>query len=194
MWDWTELQHIDPHFYGHNSISFPFSWAAQPGAWGPSLSGTWSSFQYLLYYCSEALNSNCSTGGPEGSLCWVLVLSTASYLQLTRTSCAPSYIIVLRPLNSTCRQSRLSPWYLRPDAPVIYTDAFPILTARSGSICNTVTISWCYVITRECWFCVHFIKYSIKYHMVSSTFIWYEQFIHNYIVQSNYSYWIIYIC
>ena len=82
------------------------------------------------------LNSNCSIGGPEGPLCWVLVLSTASYLQLTRTSCAPSYIIVLRPLNSTCRQSRLSPWYLRPDAPVIYTGAFPILTARPGSICN----------------------------------------------------------
>ena len=46
--DWTELQHIDPHSYGHNSLSFPFSWAAQPGAWGPSLSGTWSSFQHLL--------------------------------------------------------------------------------------------------------------------------------------------------
>ena len=55
------------------------------------------------------LNSNCSLRGPEGPLCWVLVLSTASYLQLTRNSCAPSYIIVLRPLNSTCRQSRLSP-------------------------------------------------------------------------------------
>ena len=38
--DWTELQHIDPHSYGHNSVSFPFSWAAQPGAWGASLSGT----------------------------------------------------------------------------------------------------------------------------------------------------------
>ena len=129
--DWTELQHIDPHSYGHNSVSFPFSWTAQPGAWGPSLSGTWSSFQHLLS------NTNCSIGGPEGPLCWVLVLSTTSYLQLTWTSCAPSYIIVLHPLNSTCRQSRLSPWYLRPDAPVIYTGAFPILTARSGSICNT---------------------------------------------------------
>ena len=46
--DWTELQHIDPHSYGHNSVSFPFSWAAQPGTWRPSLSGTWSSFQHLL--------------------------------------------------------------------------------------------------------------------------------------------------
>ena len=99
---------------------------------GPSLSGTRSSFQHLLSNC------NCSIGGPEGPLSWVLVLSTASYLQLTRTSCAPSYIIVLRPLNSTCRQSRLSPGYLRPDAPVIYTGAYTILTAQPGrrSICN----------------------------------------------------------
>ena len=51
--DWTELQHIDPHSYGHNSVSFPFSWAAQPGAWGPSLSGTWSSFQHLLSNSSK---------------------------------------------------------------------------------------------------------------------------------------------
>ena len=127
--DWTELQHIDPHSYGHNSVSFPFSWVAQPGAWGPSLSGRWSSFQHLLSNSSELQLFN------RGS-CWVLVLSTVSYIQLTRTSCAPSYIIVLRPLNSTCRQSRLSPWYLRPDAPVIYTGAFPISTARPGSICN----------------------------------------------------------
>ena len=44
---------------------------------------------------------------------------------------------------STCRQSRLSPWYLRPDAPVIYTGAFPILTARPWSICNMrIELTW----------------------------------------------------
>ena len=33
------LQHIDPtNSTGYHSLSFPFSWAAQPGAWGPSLS------------------------------------------------------------------------------------------------------------------------------------------------------------
>ena len=37
--DRTELQHIDPHFIGHNCVSLPFSWAAQPGAWGPTLLG-----------------------------------------------------------------------------------------------------------------------------------------------------------
>ena len=31
------LQHIDTHTSGYNSISLPFSWAAQPGAWGLSL-------------------------------------------------------------------------------------------------------------------------------------------------------------
>ena len=50
---WTELQHIDPHSYGHNSVSFAFSWVAQPGAWGHSLSGTCSSFQHLLSNWSD---------------------------------------------------------------------------------------------------------------------------------------------
>ena len=66
------LQHIDPHSYGHNNVSFPFSWAAQPGSWGPSLSGTWSSFQHL--------HSN-----------W-------SDLQLIWTSCRQGYIIIWCPL------------------------------------------------------------------------------------------------
>ena len=35
--DWTELQYIDHHSSGHSSISFPFSWVAQSGAWRPSL-------------------------------------------------------------------------------------------------------------------------------------------------------------
>ena len=90
--DWTELQHMAIRVGVNNSVSFPFSWAAQPGAWGPSLSGTWSSFQHLLS------NSNCSVEGPESPLHWVLVLSTASYFQLTWTSCRRGYIIIWRPL------------------------------------------------------------------------------------------------
>ena len=43
MWegvgDRTELQHIDPHSYDQNSVSFPFSLAAQPGAWCPASLG-----------------------------------------------------------------------------------------------------------------------------------------------------------
>ena len=44
-------------------------------------------------------------------------------------------------LNSTHQQSRspLISWYLRPNAPVIYTGAFLLLTAQSGSICNTIS-------------------------------------------------------
>ena len=101
------------------SQPFLFSWAAQPGAWGPSL-------------------------------CWDMVLIPASSLQLIWTSCHRGYIIIWYPptscechnftLNSTPRQSRLPliSWYLRPDAPVIYTGAFLILTAWPSrrSICN----------------------------------------------------------
>ena len=117
MWvgGWTELQHNDPHSYGHNSVSFPFSWAAQPGAWGPSLSGTLSSFQYLF---SNWLNF----------LCTVLYnCSTYTFFLWT------SQIALI----STRPRSRLYPDIPRPDAPVIYTDAFPILTAWPGSICYT---------------------------------------------------------
>ena len=123
MWegvgDWTEQQHIDPLSYDHNSVSFPFSWAVQPGVGGPS-----------LY--------------------WDMVFIPASSLQLIWTSCRWGYIIIWRPptscerhkfaLNSTPRQTRspLISWYLRPDAPVIYTGAFLLLTAWPGrrSICN----------------------------------------------------------
>ena len=37
------LQYIDlPSPSGHSRVSFSFSWTSQPGAWGPSLSGTCS--------------------------------------------------------------------------------------------------------------------------------------------------------
>ena len=70
MWegvgDWTELQHYDLHSYGHNSVSFPFSWAAQPRVWGPILPGTCSSFQHLLSNCDYSI------GGPRApsARCW----------------------------------------------------------------------------------------------------------------------------
>ena len=44
--DRTELQHIDLHSSGHNRVSFPFSWAAQLGAWGPTLLG--AGFLYCI--------------------------------------------------------------------------------------------------------------------------------------------------
>ena len=48
---------------------------------GPSLSGTCSSFQHLLSNWSELQLLNRWSWAPP--LCWVLVFSTASYLQLT---------------------------------------------------------------------------------------------------------------
>ena len=42
-----------PHSIGHNHVSFPFSWAVQPGAWGPSLSETCSSIQHLISNWSD---------------------------------------------------------------------------------------------------------------------------------------------
>ena len=65
--------------------------------WGPSLTGTWSSFQHLLSNWSE-LQLQLLNRGPKGPLCWLLVLSIASYLQLTWTSCRRGYIIIWRPL------------------------------------------------------------------------------------------------
>ena len=44
------------------------------------------------------LISNWLNRGSWGALCWVLVLSTASYLQQTWTSCRRGYIIIWRPL------------------------------------------------------------------------------------------------
>ena len=70
MWegvgDWTELQHIDPHSIGHNRVSFPFFWAAQPGTWGPSFSGCWFSLLHLIsnslnFLCTELYNSSTPT-------------------------------------------------------------------------------------------------------------------------------------
>ena len=56
-----------------NSVSFPFSWAAQPGAWGPSsllgagflyhiLFPSWSGLQnWLNFQCTQLYNSSTPT-------------------------------------------------------------------------------------------------------------------------------------
>ena len=127
MWegvgDRTELQHIDPHSYGHNSVSFPF---CPSGGLGPTVLG--AGFLYRI-------------------------LSPTRLIPNWLTSCLhPGYIIIWHPLflrasqfrnHSTRPRSRL--WYPdipRPSAPVIYTGAFPILTAWPGrrSICNNICV------------------------------------------------------
>ena len=58
---WTELQNIDPpNSSGYNSISFPFSWAAQPGAAQPGVR-VFSTTSYLqLVWSPNWLNFLCS--------------------------------------------------------------------------------------------------------------------------------------
>ena len=113
--DLTELQRIDPHSIGHNRVSFPFSWAAQPGARGPTLLGA----GFLYHNFSPT----------------ALVSKQTDFLSL------PSYIIVQRPLLLVgVTIALIQPIHgqgynsdiPRPDAPVIHIGAFPILTARPG--------------------------------------------------------------
>ena len=113
--DWTELQHIDSHSIGHNRVSFPFSWAAQSEVWEPTLLG--AGFLYRIL-------------SPTG-----LVSKLNDFLS------SPSYIIVQRSLLLVgVTIALIQPIYgqgynsdiPRPNAPVIYIGAFPILTARPG--------------------------------------------------------------
>ena len=82
MWegvgDRTELQHIDPHSIGHNRVSFPFSWAAQPGAWGPASLG--AAFLYCILSPTRLIPNNQGSWGP---ILLGAVFSTASFLQLS---------------------------------------------------------------------------------------------------------------
>ena len=56
------LQHINPHSSGYDSLSFPFSWAAQPGTWGPSRGSHSSIFSPTdLNFLSPGLYNNLSS-------------------------------------------------------------------------------------------------------------------------------------
>ena len=97
------------------SVSFPFSWVAQPRAWGPASLGA-------------------------GFLYRILSL-TGLFSKVTDFLSSPSYITVQRPLLLVgVTISLIQPIHgqgynsviPRPDAPVFYLGAFPILTARPG--------------------------------------------------------------
>ena len=130
-----------PHSYGHNSVSVLLGCSTG----GLGAQPLWD----MVLNPASSLQLQLLSWGPEGSLCWVLVFSTASYLQLTDFLSSPGLYNCSTPtfflwvsqitLNSTRPRSRLYPDIPRPDAPVIYTGAFPILTAWPGSICNTNT-------------------------------------------------------
>ena len=128
MWervgDRTELQHIDPHSTGHNRVSFPFSWAAQPGTGGPSLLD--ASFLYRIL-------------SPTGLVAKQTdFLSSPSYIIFQRPpSCGRHNFALIQPVHGQGYNILIIP---RPESPVIYIGAFPILTARPGcrSIYNTI--------------------------------------------------------
>ena len=96
------LQHIDlPSHSGNSRVSFSFSWTAQQGAWGPSLSGTCSHSSI----CSQTSLVPKTHWAPEGPFCWVVAFSTtlvsnSSDLQLTDFLSSRSYIIVQSPTQS----------------------------------------------------------------------------------------------
>ena len=91
-WRPNKRQYIDSHSYGHNSVSFPFPWAAQPGAWGSSFSGCWFSLPHLSpthlitnslnFLCSELYNSSTYT------FLW------ASQIALIQTDHGQGYILI----------------------------------------------------------------------------------------------------
>ena len=114
--DRTELQHIDPHSIGHNCVSFPSSWATQPGAWGPSLSGCWffstASYLQLVWSPTRLIsNCNCSIGGPRApsGWCWLSLphlvsnwlnfLCTELYNSSTHTFLWVSQIALIQPIH-----------------------------------------------------------------------------------------------
>ena len=148
--DRTELQHIDPHSIGHNRVSFSFSWAAQPGAWGSSLSGTCSHssiFSQLVRSPTRLIpNCNCSIGSlrAHSAGCWLSLTNLASNWSGLQTNWLPVFtelynsshpfllvgvtIAFIQPIHGQGYNSDIP----RLDAPVIYISAFPILTARPG--------------------------------------------------------------
>ena len=91
------------------SVSFLFSWATQPLAWGPAYLG--AGFLYRILSPTDWISC---------ALSYIIV--HAHLLLVGVRNCT----------YSTHPRSRLHSAIHRADAPVIYIGAFPILTARPG--------------------------------------------------------------
>ena len=72
---------LTPRSIGHNRVSFSFSSATQPGAWGPSLSGTCSHSSIFSPTCLIPNSSDLQllNRGSQGPLLLGAVFSTASF-------------------------------------------------------------------------------------------------------------------
>ena len=94
------LQHIDlPSPSRHRRVSFSSSWAAQPGAWGLSLSGTCS---HSSIFSPTGLVSKLTRGSqrpllPGAGFLYRLLSLTRLVSKLTDILSSPSYIIVQSP-------------------------------------------------------------------------------------------------
>ena len=107
------------------SISFLFSCAVQPGAWGPASLG--AGFLYRIL-SSTRLVSKLINRRSEGSLCWVLASSTASFLQLVWSP--NSLIGVLRAHSAGCW---LSLSHIFSNWSDLQTNGLPFLTELYNS-------------------------------------------------------------
>ena len=179
--DRTEVQHIDPNSFGHNRVSFPFSWAAQPGTWGPASLGH---VPQSSIFSPTGLISKLSIGGPEAPStgCWLsptglvskliwLPVFTELYNSSTTTFLWASQIALIQPINGQGYNSDIP----RPDAPVIYIGAFPILTSRPGrsSIYNNISWSQNFQLLNKKMSCTSFVIFGLVWFYGISTIVGY---------------------
>ena len=71
---------LTPQSYGHNSVSFPFSWAAQPGSWGPAFLGQGP---HSSFFSPTATSQSGALGPPllgAGSLYRILSPTNSKFL------------------------------------------------------------------------------------------------------------------
>ena len=125
-----------PPLYGHNSVSFPFSRVAQPGTqplWDIFLIPA-SSLQLIWISTAQSGVLRVPSAG-----CWFslphLISNWLNFLCTELYNCSmPTFFLWASQIALNSTRPRSYPDIPRPDAPVIYTGAFPILTAWPGSI------------------------------------------------------------
>ena len=111
------------------SVSFPFSWAAQPGA------GCWFSLPHLISNSSDPQLINREL---EGSLCWLMAFSTTSFLQLVWSpTCLISNWLIESLRGAGFLYRILSPTRLIPNS----SDLQLINREPEGSLCWVLAFS-----------------------------------------------------
>ena len=122
----SSLEKYTSHFIRKGCV-WVVSWRLNRTAtyWPPNCSG-YNSISFPFFWTAQP-----GVWGP--SLSWDMVLIPASSPQLIWPPVTPGYIIIWHPPTSCEHHICIVPHYLRPDAPVIYTGAFLILTARLGA-------------------------------------------------------------